>query len=87
MLNDTTITEALRNVQDPELHRDIVSLDMVKDVRIDGTSAYSNKVQGNAIGTNLSGNTSGLGNGKSGVSITGGAHDNTIGGTTAGASR
>ena len=54
-------------------------------VRIDGTSAYSNKVQGNAIGTSLSGNTSGLGNGKSGVSITGGAHDNTIGGTTAGA--
>jgi ATP-binding protein involved in chromosome partitioning len=37
MLNDTTITEALRNVQDPELHRDIVSLDMVKEIHIDGT--------------------------------------------------
>ena len=54
-------------------------------VRIDGSLAYSNKVQGNFIGTNLSGNTSGLGNGKSGVSITGGAHDNSIGGTSAGA--
>jgi ATP-binding protein involved in chromosome partitioning len=38
MLNDTTITDALRNVQDPELHRDIVSLDMVKEIHIDGTS-------------------------------------------------
>jgi len=36
MLNDTTITEALRNVQDPELHRDIVSLDMVKEIHVDG---------------------------------------------------
>ncbi|HSM33235.1 MAG TPA: Mrp/NBP35 family ATP-binding protein [Anaerolineae bacterium] len=38
MLNDTTITEALRQVQDPELHRDIVSLDMVKEIHVDGTS-------------------------------------------------
>ncbi len=38
MLSDTTITDALRNVQDPELHRDIVSLDMVKEISIDGTS-------------------------------------------------
>lgn len=38
MLNDTTITEALRNVQDPELHRDIVSLDMVKEIHVDGTA-------------------------------------------------
>jgi metal-sulfur cluster biosynthetic enzyme len=30
MLNDSTITAALRNVQDPELHRDIVSLEMVR---------------------------------------------------------
>jgi len=37
MLNDTAITEALRNVQDPELHRDIVSLDMIKEIHIDGT--------------------------------------------------
>ena len=38
MLNDTTITDALRNVQDPELNRDIVSLDMVKDIHVDGTA-------------------------------------------------
>ena len=38
MLSETTIKDALRNVQDPELHRDIVTLDMVKDVVIDGTS-------------------------------------------------
>jgi ATP-binding protein involved in chromosome partitioning len=38
MLNDTTITDALRNVQDPELHRDIVSLDMVKEIHVDGTA-------------------------------------------------
>ncbi len=38
MLNDTTITEALRNVQDPELHRDIVSLDMVKEIHVDGSA-------------------------------------------------
>ena len=36
MLNDTTITDALRTVQDPELHRDIVSLDMVKEIHVDG---------------------------------------------------
>jgi ATP-binding protein involved in chromosome partitioning len=36
MLNDTAITDALRTVQDPELHRDIVSLDMVKEIHIDG---------------------------------------------------
>ncbi len=38
MLNDNTITDALRNVQDPELHRDIVSLDMVKEIHVDGTA-------------------------------------------------
>jgi ATP-binding protein involved in chromosome partitioning len=38
MLNDSTIIEALRTVQDPELHRDIVSLDMVKEIHVDGTA-------------------------------------------------
>jgi ATP-binding protein involved in chromosome partitioning len=38
MLTETAIRDALSHVQDPELHRDIVSLDMVKDVRIDGSS-------------------------------------------------
>src|SRR3954454_20016582 len=34
MLSETTIYEALKNVQEPELGRDIVSLNMVKDVAI-----------------------------------------------------
>jgi ATP-binding protein involved in chromosome partitioning len=38
MLNETAIKDALRGVEDPELHRDIVSLDMVKNVVIDGTA-------------------------------------------------
>ena len=38
MLSEASITDALRRVQDPELRRDIVSLDMVKDLRIDGTA-------------------------------------------------
>jgi ATP-binding protein involved in chromosome partitioning len=38
MLDDATITEALRKVQDPELHRDIVSLDMIREIRVEGTN-------------------------------------------------
>ena len=34
MLNETAIFDALRNVQEPELGRDIVTLNMVKDVAI-----------------------------------------------------
>ncbi|MDB4896257.1 MAG: putative ATPase involved in chromosome partitioning, partial [Firmicutes bacterium] len=30
------VMEALKSVQDPELHRDVVELDMVKDIQIDG---------------------------------------------------
>ena len=38
---DRTVTEkqildALRTVQEPELHRDLVSLDFIRDIRIDG---------------------------------------------------
>ena len=36
MLTESTVIEALRQVQEPELGRDIVSLDMVKDVEVDG---------------------------------------------------
>ena len=32
MLNETQIIDALRDVQEPELGRDIVTLNMVKDV-------------------------------------------------------
>lgn len=34
------IREALKNVIDPDLHRDIVSLNMVKDIKIDGQKIY-----------------------------------------------
>jgi ATP-binding protein involved in chromosome partitioning len=37
MLTETAIIDALRSVQEPELGRDIVTLDMVKDVVIDGS--------------------------------------------------
>lgn len=38
MLTEPAILDTLRTVQEPELGRDIVTLGMVKDVRIDGTS-------------------------------------------------
>src|SRR3954452_8294741 len=35
-LTETTVIDALRHVEDPELHRDIVSLNMVRDLAISG---------------------------------------------------
>jgi ATP-binding protein involved in chromosome partitioning len=37
-LTETAVIDALRHVQEPELGRDIVTLEMVKDVAIDGTA-------------------------------------------------
>ena len=37
-LNESAVIEALRPVQDPELHRSIVDLGMVRDVVVDGTT-------------------------------------------------
>ncbi len=37
-MDDRDALEALRKVMDPELHRDLVSLGMVKDLRVDGAS-------------------------------------------------
>ena len=36
MLTEPEVIEALRPVEDPELHRSIVELGMVRDIRIDG---------------------------------------------------
>jgi ATP-binding protein involved in chromosome partitioning len=36
MLTDAAVLDALKVVQDPDLHRDIVSLGFIKDLRIDG---------------------------------------------------
>ena len=38
MLTESAVIDALRAVQEPELGRDIVTLEMVKDVAIDGTT-------------------------------------------------
>jgi ATP-binding protein involved in chromosome partitioning len=37
MLSEAAVLDALRQVNDPDLHRDIVALGFVKDVRIEGT--------------------------------------------------
>jgi len=37
-LTEKDVLAALSQVQDPELHRDLVSLGMVKDIRIDGSA-------------------------------------------------
>ena len=36
MVSSQDVTAALRRVMDPELHRDVVSLGMIEDVRVDG---------------------------------------------------
>ncbi len=35
-MDDRSALDALRKVMDPELHRDVVSLGMIKDLRVDG---------------------------------------------------
>jgi ATP-binding protein involved in chromosome partitioning len=37
-INRDQVIEALRHVQDPELHKDLVTLNMVKDVQVSGTA-------------------------------------------------
>jgi len=37
-LTHDAVIDAMRTVQEPELGRDLISLDMVKDVVIDGTA-------------------------------------------------
>jgi len=37
MLTEQTIIQALKNVEDPELHKSVVELNMVRDIKIDGT--------------------------------------------------
>src|ERR1044071_4996122 len=34
-ISEAAVTAALRNVEDPELHRDVVSLNMVRDLKIE----------------------------------------------------
>jgi hypothetical protein len=62
----------------------IISGNGGEGVRIDGAGATGNQVSGNLIGTDLSG-TAPVANSGDGVLIIGGASNNTIGGTAAGA--
>ena len=39
-LDKEQVIAALRRVQDPELFKDIVTLNMVKDVRVDGSTVF-----------------------------------------------
>jgi ATP-binding protein involved in chromosome partitioning len=45
MLNEPAVYEALRQVQEPELGRDIVTLNMVKDVVISPDNDVSLKIE------------------------------------------
>ena len=37
MVTEQAVLQALSSVQDPEIHRDLVSLNMIRDIRINGT--------------------------------------------------
>jgi hypothetical protein len=63
--------------------RNIISGNIAEGVLIQNTDATGNKIEGNFIGTNVSG-TQPLGNGSDGVRISR-ASDNTVGGTASGA--
>lgn len=60
--------------------RNVISGNERHGVAISGDSATLNLVRGNKIGVDVGGMTQ-LGNGSDGVNISGGAHDNTIGGS------
>jgi titin len=62
----------------------LISGNGLDGVTITNAGTAGNQIQGNRIGTDLSG-TLNLGNGGNGVAVTGGAHDNGIGGTALGA--
>ncbi len=66
------------------LTRNVISGNNDTGIAIDGTGTSDNTVLGNYIGTNAAGDAA-IGNANAGVYISGGASDNTIGGTAAGA--
>ncbi|MCI0682029.1 MAG: LamG domain-containing protein, partial [Gemmataceae bacterium] len=65
--------------------RNVISGNTGIGVNISGSSAVNNVVQGNYIGTNATGTAALPNSGLAGVQITGGASNNTIGGSAAGA--
>jgi hypothetical protein len=63
--------------------RNVVAGNGQSGIYVGGTGAAGNQVEGNYIGTNAAGTV--LRNGRGGVSLFSGAHNNAIGGTAAGA--
>jgi hypothetical protein len=64
--------------------RNIISGNHFQGITIVGANTSLNLVQGNYIGVDASGASAGFGNGSAGISFAGGAHHNTIGGSTSG---
>ncbi|MBC8264078.1 MAG: CSLREA domain-containing protein [Anaerolineales bacterium] len=59
----------------------VINRFVAQGIAVSGNGAFGNVISGNYIGTDAAG-ASALGNGREGIQIAGGAHDNTIGGTT-----
>ena len=68
---------------DQGAERNVISGNASAGVQVSNAGTSGNLVQGNLIGTDLTG-TVNLGNGSDGIKVESGAFDNTIGGTTAG---
>ena len=64
--------------------RNVISGNSLHGVLISGATASGNQVSGNFVGTNAAG-TGAIGNAGAGVELSGGASNNTIGGTSTGA--
>ncbi len=58
----------------------VINRFVAQGILLSGSGAFGNIISGNYIGTDAAG-ISDLGNGREGIQIVGGAHDNTIGGT------
>lgn len=60
----------------------VISANLKDGIQISGTNAFSNQIESCTIGLNP-GKSAKLGNGLNGITLLGGAHDNTIGGIAA----
>ena len=64
--------------------RNVISGNIVRGIEVDGHSAYGNVMEGNDVGTDVTG-IAGLGNSGDGISLIGAGTGNIVGGTVAGA--
>ena len=65
--------------------RNIICANTYREVDIDGAGTTGNMILGNYLGLDPTGTSAMVGSGTDGVGISGGAHNNSIGGTVAGA--